>query len=88
MHGNKEFWNDRALWSYNEKSCLLYKIQLVYAQYCTYISAFFSTKKGCYKHIYYNLILATFPHEGFTSSLFKSHSTGIPIAIFSLGNGA
>ena len=49
---------------------------------------FSSTKKGCYKHIYYNLILATFPHEGFTSSLFKSHSTGIPIAIFSLGNGA
>ena len=29
------------LWSYNEKSCLLYKIQLAYAQYCTYISAFF-----------------------------------------------
>ena len=37
---------------------------------------------------HYTVILAVFPHGGKTSSLFKSHRTGIPIESFSLGNGA
>lgn len=64
MHGNKEFWNDRALWSYNEKSCLLYKIQLVYAQYCTYISAFLVQKKAVINTFITTLFLRLFPMKG------------------------